>query len=130
LLTSSVGIRSELLSDTTFYTVRTSDVQLNDQAFRDSVRSFRVQLFISITKHYLTPFVFLIRSSGNEVCCRSWRPGCHDDSQEQSAALLFSSLHTHCPFSTTFAVDAGLLWAILAMLRDTIKDTPLTELHI
>jgi len=32
--------------------------------------------------------------------------------------------------STTFAVDVGLLWAILAMLRDTIKDTPLTELYI
>jgi hypothetical protein len=32
--------------------------------------------------------------------------------------------------STTFAVNTGLLWAIPAMLRDSIEDTPLTELHI
>jgi hypothetical protein len=41
---------------------------------------------------------FLIQSSGNEVCCRSWRPGYHDVNQEQSATLLFSSLYIQCPF--------------------------------
>jgi len=66
-------------------------------------------------------FYFLIRSSGKAERCGSWRPGCHDVSQEQIATLIFFPLHTLSLLSCPWARHS--LWTQAAMLRDTIKDT-------
>ena len=58
----------------------------------------------------------------------SWR-----QPRTERHSFIFFPLHSVLfilSLSTTFVVDAGLLSAIPAMLRDAIKDTPLTELHI